>query len=141
MTLEAEHVQDPSIAPVDHQPASQTPPVWRGLPVQMQLPPHTGPVKVGVLLPHTLDDGKTRWVLHHALQGSELCTDKPLHANQSSNRNDDSCAYLSGNRALTYLLSYGCKAPLHYQDWVNYTDTLHSGDNEQGRFCPRFKLL
>lgn len=46
MTLEAEHVQDPSVAPIDHQPASQTPPVWRGLPVQMQLPPHTGPVKV-----------------------------------------------------------------------------------------------
>ena len=48
MTLEAEHVQDPSVAPVDHQPASQTPPVWRGLPVQMQLPPHTGPVKVDI---------------------------------------------------------------------------------------------
>lgn len=46
MTLEAEHVQDPSVAPVDHRPAAQNPPVWRGLPVQMQLPPHTGPVKV-----------------------------------------------------------------------------------------------
>lgn len=46
MTLEAEHVQDPSVAPIDHQSASQTPPAWRGLPVQMQLPPHTGPVKV-----------------------------------------------------------------------------------------------
>lgn len=50
MTLEAEHVQDPSVAPVDHQPPSQQPPVWRGLPVQMQLPPHTGPVKVGCFL-------------------------------------------------------------------------------------------
>lgn len=46
MTLEAEHVQDPSIAPIDHAPASRTPPVWRGHPVQMQLPPQTGPVKV-----------------------------------------------------------------------------------------------
>ena len=46
MTLEAEHAQDPSIAPIDHQPTSQAPPVWRGHPVQMQLPPQTGPVKV-----------------------------------------------------------------------------------------------
>ena len=59
MTLEAEHVQDPSIAPIDHVPASQTPPVWRGHPVQMQLPPQTGPVKVttacrslGVIVSH-----------------------------------------------------------------------------------------
>lgn len=46
LTLEAEHVQDPSVAPIDHRPGSQEPPAWRGLPVQMQLPPQTGPVKV-----------------------------------------------------------------------------------------------
>jgi len=46
MTLEAEHTQDPALAPVDHCAPSQTPPAWRGHPVQMQLPPKTGPVKV-----------------------------------------------------------------------------------------------
>ncbi len=46
MTLEAEHTEDPTVAPVDHHPPSQTPPAWRGHPVQMQLPPKTGPVKV-----------------------------------------------------------------------------------------------
>ncbi len=46
MTLEAEHTQDPAVAPADHRAPSQTPPAWRGHPVQMQLPPKTGPVKV-----------------------------------------------------------------------------------------------
>ncbi|DBA95519.1 TPA: hypothetical protein ACH3X3_013374 [Trebouxia sp. C0006] len=46
MTLEAEHTQDPALAPVDHRAPSQTLPAWRGHPVQMQLPPKTGPVKV-----------------------------------------------------------------------------------------------
>ncbi|DBA86334.1 TPA: hypothetical protein ACH3X2_005568 [Trebouxia sp. C0005] len=46
MTLEAEHTQDPAVAPADHRAPSQTPPTWRGHPVQMQLPPKTGPVKV-----------------------------------------------------------------------------------------------
>ncbi|KAL0049175.1 hypothetical protein WJX82_008170 [Trebouxia sp. C0006] len=45
MTLEAEHTQDPALAPVDHRAPSQTLPAWRGHPVQMQLPPKTGPVK------------------------------------------------------------------------------------------------
>lgn len=46
LTLEAEHVQDPSVAPRDHSNPNAAAPAWRGLPVQMQLPPNTGPVKV-----------------------------------------------------------------------------------------------
>lgn len=51
LTLEAEHVQDPSVAPRDHSNPNAAAPAWRGLPVQMQLPPNTGPVKVS-LAPH-----------------------------------------------------------------------------------------